>query len=530
MRLNQITLLVESRGFVARRPGDEYVDPSNRSDIATFQGLTLLPESGVEFDTHEEMMAAFAEFEKTADGKIYRINIPNRGMKAAMVVNMDTQRGPEHYVLFTKDIAKLEGKLTNIPAGIIPGHGGYVMNRDVSLSERAGLKPAEVVKNDNPVSPGAVAGLLDVARATAGDQAVNQMQEYLIALAKGDGEGYVIKGGAEFAKLHQKYLGEWASPIALITGQFQPKSQLDQIEDVMLDGDSIATGKIVYNTNTAEALFDSYVKVGTVDIFISSKAAKGGGAAASLKGLYDTVTKEQDRFSPEFWKGEKAKKFKDIVETIMTKSAVDGVLDVAVSEELISSADAAAIKAGIASKTKTFKSSDTIEDLKGDYAANTNHPMYDPAKHALAAVARKLTDKLNSDDYTDIVKQILNHANVVQMYFEAAPKGQDLLCKGFRLVWPPNFDGQIKFNSGKAFSATEVKGRIGFKIGTGAAMIDPPDESLKAPIDDSAARRAEIRAQKAKDTAVGKITGLDQRDVRDVEVPDTVALGRSKKA
>lgn len=522
-------MLVESRGFVARRPGDEYVDPSNRSDIATFQGLTLLPDSGIEFDTHEEMLSAFNNFEQTADGEVYRLNTPIRSMKAAMIVNMDTQRGPEHYVLFTKDIAKLEGKLTNIPAGIVPGHGGYVMNRDVSLSERAGLKPAEVVKNDNPVSPGAVAGLLDTARATAGDQAVNQMQEYLIALAKGDGEGYVIKGGAEFAKLHQKYLGEWASPIALITGQFQPKSQLDQIEDVMLDGDSIATGKIVYNTNAAEALFDSYVKVGAVDIFISSKAARGGGAAASLKGLYDTVTKEQDRFAPEFWKGEKAKKFKDIVESIMTKSAVDGVLDVAMSEELISSADAAAIKAGIASKTKTFKSSDSIEDLKSNYAANTNHPMYDPAKHALAAVARKLTDKLNDDDYTDIVKQILNHANVVQMYFEAVPKGQDLLCKGFKLVWPPNFDGQIKFNSGKAFSATEIKGRIGFKIGSGAAMIDPPDESLKVPIDDSAARRAEIRAQKAKDAAVGKITGLDQRDVRDVEVPDTVALGRGKK-
>ena len=529
MRLNQITLIVESRGFMARRPGDEYVDPSNRSDIATFQGLTLLPESGIEFATHEEMMAAFSEFEKTADGKVYRINVPIRSMKSAMIVNMDTQRGPEHYVLFTKDIARLEGRLTNIPAGIIPGHGGYVMNRDVSLSERAGLKPAEVVKNDNPVSPGAVAGLLDVARATAGDRAVDQMQEYLTALAKGNGDGYVITGGAEYAKLHQKYLGEWASPIALITGQFQPKSQLDQIEDVMLDGDSIATGKIVYNTNASEALFDSFVKVGAVDILISSKAAKGG-AAASLKGLYDTVTKEQDRFSPEFWKGDKAKKFKDIVETIMTKSAVDGVLDVAVSEELISSADAAQIKSSIASKTKQFKTNDAIEDLKGSYAANTNHPQYDPAKHALAAVARKLTDKLNDDDYTDVVKQILNHANVVQMYFEAVPKGQDLLCKGFRLVWPPNFEGQIKFHSGKAFSATEVKGRLGFKIGTGAAMIDPPDESLKAPIDDSAARRAEIKAQKAKDAAVGKVTGFDQRDVRDTEVPDTVALGRSKKA
>jgi hypothetical protein len=529
MRLDQIAMIVESRGFMARRPGDEYVDPTNRSDIATFQGLTLLPDSGIEFETHEELLSAINTFESTATGKVYRLNTPIRSMKSAMIVNMDTQRGVEHYILFTKDLARLEGKLTNIPAGIIPGHGGYVMNRDVSLSERAGLKPAEVIKTDTPVSPSAVAGLLDAARATAGDAPVDQMQEYLTALANGNGDGYVIKGGAEFAKLHQKYLGEWASPIALITGQFEPKSQLAQIEDTMLDGDSITSGKIVFNTNAAEALFDSIVKVGITEILISTKAAKGG-AAASLKGLYTTITNEQDRFDPAFWKDPKTKKFKEVVEAIMTKSAIDGVLDAALIEGVVESSDVTKIKAGLSSKTKQFATSDTIEDMKSEYAANTNHPMYDPAKHALAAVARRLTDKLNDEDYTAVVKQILNHANVVQMYFEAVPKGQDLLCKGFKIVWPPKFEGQIKFHSGKAFSATEIKGRLGFKIGTGAAMIHPPDESLRAPIDDSAKRREEIKAQKAKDAAVGKITGADQRDVRDVEVPDVVALGRGKKS
>jgi hypothetical protein len=530
MRLDQISMIVESRGFIARKPGDEYVDPSNRTDIATFQGLSLLPESGIEFDTHEELLSALAQFEQTVDGKIFKLNAPIRSMKAAMIVNMDTPRGLEHYVLLTKDISKLEGKLTNIPAGVIPGHGGYVMNRDVSLSERAGLKPAEVVKSDNPISPSAVAGLLNVARATAGDTAVNQMQEYLTALAKNNGTGYVIKGGAEFVKLHQKYLGEWASPIALITGQFEPAAQLSQIEDVMLDGASVATGKIVYNTNAAEALFDSSVKIGIVEILISSKAAKGGGAAASLKGIQNAINRENDRFDPKFWKDPKVAKFKNVVNTIMENSAIDGLLKVAAQEDLIPAADIEKIKNGLISKTKQFVTSDAIEDMKSEYAANTNHPQYDPAKHAFAALARRLVNKLNSEDYTAIIRQILNNANVIQMYFDATPKGPDLICKGFKLVWPPQFDGQIKFYSGKFFSATEIKGRLGFKIGTGAAMIEPPDESLKAPIDDSAARRAEIKAQKAKDTAVGKITGADQRDVRDTNVADVVALGRSKKA
>lgn len=522
--------LFESRGFVARRSGDEYVDPTNRSDIATYRGLTLLPAEGLSYETYDEMMSAFSEWKSSADGKVYEINTPIRSMTAAMIVNMDTERGPEHYVLFTKDLNRMEGKLTNIPANVIPGHGGYVMNRDVSTSERSGLKPAEIIKSSSPVNANQVPALLDAARPTAGDAAVDQMQGYLRALISGNGDGYVISGGAANAKLHQKYLGEWASPIAMMTGQFESSSSLEEIQDVMTKGQSIGSAKIAYNTNPGEALFDSSLVVKPYEIMISTKA-KTGGAAASLKGLNDAMTKNSADFPEGFWEDSKAARFKDIVSTIMTKSAIDGVLDVATSEDIINPGDAARIRSGLALVRKVkFEPTPDLSDLMGNYAANSNHPMYDPAKHALASVARALTDKLNDEDFTDIVKQVLNHANVVQMYFHAVAKGQDLVCKGFELVWPPRFVGEIKFHSGKSFSATEIKGRLGFKIGTGAKMVDEPDDSLKVKFSDSQERLAQRAAIKARELAVGKITAPGEKDVRDTSVKDVVALGREKKS
>jgi hypothetical protein len=268
------------------------------------------------------------------------------------------------------------------------------------------------------------------------------------------------------------------------------------------------------------------------EIMISTKA-KTGGAAASLKGLYDTINDKSDKFSPGFWRGAKAKKFKNIITTIMESSAIDGVLDVASTEGLISAVDKNRILSGLAAerdRSAVFKPTRVLSDYMSQYGANTNHPSYSAAKHALASVARQLTDKLNDEDYTDIVKQILNHANIVQMYFNAIPKGEDLICKGFTLVWPPQFDGKIHFYSGKVFSATEIKGRLGFKIGKGAQLVDDPDDSLRAPTGDIARARAARAAEKAADVAVGKITKKGERDVRDPTVKDVTALGRTKKS
>lgn len=520
--------LAESRGFAARKSGDSFVDPTNKDDTATFEGIDLLPEDQPSFATHSDFADAYAAWKTNAEqtSSVYEINSPISVIRAAMIVNMDTPRGSEKFVLFAKDMKNPEGKLTSIPPHVIPNHGGYVLNRQTSLSERAGLKPSDLLSGSKMVRPKEVSALLNPAKATAGDAAVEQMQSYLDALAKKQGKDFRIVGGAEYASLHQKYLGEWAAPIALITGQFDPLSQLPDLEDSMLEGKSVKNGKIVYNTNPTEALFDSSVVVDSMEIAISSKAHKGGGAAASLKGLSDTIENKADEFGAKFWTEPRHQKFKHIVETIMGKSAVDGVLELAVAENIMPRSDMPKIQKSIRDRTTEDLTVKT-QRLMADYAANENHPQYNQGRHALASVARALCNKLNAEDYTDVAKAILNKSNVVQMMFVTGKSGSDLIAKGFELIWPPQFDGSILFYSGKNFMATETKGKLGFKIKKGGGRdVEEPDESLSAP---SLTKTQLAAAKKQAEKAVGKIVEPGRRDQRDPTVKDEIALGRAKK-
>jgi hypothetical protein len=245
--------------------------------------------------------------------------------------------------------------------------------------------------------------------------------------------------------------------------------------------------------------------------------------------LYDALTKNRDKFPAEFWKDPKVEKFNKVVNTIMQQRSIDGLLAVAQFENIVNAAEAQAIASSIDSGKRDYVPDEKLIDYMSSYAANTRHPQYDPAKHALAAVARQVVNKLNDEDYTDVIRQILNHANMVQMYFKTKVRGADLVCEGFDLVWPPQFKGTIAFYSGKFFSATEIKGRLGFKIGQGAKMTDEPDASLTTKVDPAITKKIAKAAERKQQQAVGRIVDPDERDARDPRIPDTVALGRAKK-
>ena len=522
-------MLTESRGFAARQVGDSFVDPQNPGDTATFEGLEFLPAKEPAYADHDVFLKAYKTWRTRNQTKstIYEINNVRTVSKAAMVVRMQSERGTELFVLFTVDNANPEGKLTSIPAHVVSDtHGGYVLNRQTSLSERAGVKPSDVLASRKQYKPTQVAELLDAARPTAGDQVVDQMQSYLSALANKKGANFVIKDGAQYASLHQKYLGEWAAPIALITGAFDPKHQITQIQDNMLDGEPVRLGKIEYNLSPTAALFDSSVVVKGMHVHISSKAHKGGGAAASLKSMYDTIHKNLDKFDPNFWRTKKHKEFRQIVEEINQKSAPEGVLSLAVSQGIIPASEPDKILRLIQDSGAKVTLQRPVKTLMASYAANEQHPQYNPGKHAVAAIAKKLSDELNSVDYTNVAKTILSMSNVVQMSFVTGVSGKDLVAKGFHLIWPPEFDGKVYFYSAKNFSATEIKGKLGFKISV-TRVTEEPDPSLQVP----SLTAQQKKAQKTQaERAVGKIVRKGERDVRDVKVPDQIALGRAKKS
>lgn len=467
--------IFESRGFAGRKDGDEYVNPEDPEDILIFRKLHLLPDNDIAYESMEELEVATKAFVEhyqadTTRTSTYRyLNKANTGTKAAMVVEMDDPKDNSRrfFFYFTKNLATTSGKLTSIPGDA--DNPAYVLNTKASASERIKIKPSDLVKSPAPKDINSISMLLDPEKNPDVDpEALGQMQEIIDAFASGRAKGTVIKNGKKFQSLHNKYTGEWAAPIALITGQYQPDILKSAMEADLLGGQKFIKGKVSFNSNQTQTLFDSIVVVGKDNVFISSKA-KGGGAAASLKGLYDTLIDPNKRakFDPKFWEDAKVQKFERIVKAIMEAPSIEGMLAVALIEKIIDKADASAIAKGWhdeRNRTAKFQPTARLKELMAPYNANQQHPSYSPTKHALAGVSRALTKKLNAEDFTPVVKEILNHAAVVQMYFNFGTKGDDIVLDDFKLVWPPVYEGTIEFFADKAFSATEIKGRLGFSI------------------------------------------------------------------
>ena len=65
---------------------------------------------------------------------------------------------------------------------------------------------------------------------------------------------------------------------------------------------------------------------------------------------------------------------------------------------------------------------------------------------------------------TDAVKDIMNFSTIIQVYAGASKAGEDLKLNSFKMIWPPNFSGQVVIDTAKNFTATEIRGKIGFKF------------------------------------------------------------------
>jgi hypothetical protein len=63
-------------------------------------------------------------------------------------------------------------------------------------------------------------------------------------------------------------------------------------------------------------------------------------------------------------------------------------------------------------------------------------------------------------------KAIINKASLVQVYMQTKIRNKkDLDILGMQVVWPPVFSGKVIFTAQKTFTGSEVRGRLGFKIG-----------------------------------------------------------------
>lgn len=465
----QFKQLTESVGFPNRKSGDEFYNPKQENDKVTFQELILWPDGAVQYDTPEQRDEALQRFQEQVQGKIFILNKPNNGMLGLYIVHMiNVSSEDEYYIKYVKSVANTAGILNSIPANIKgTGHGGYKFGSVSARKEAYAIKPSDIFTSEAPMSPDAIAGAIAAAQGIPEDLKA-QMTNYLMALAKGN-KNVIIQDGHKYKTVHENYTGEFAAPIAVITGQVTPEGSRLKAEQVLLGGERFANCKIVFPTSATEKLIDSkLVAPNGRTVGISSKAKSSGGAAASLAGLWDTI--QQKRDDQDFQKVmSDYTGFIRLVETVVTMSAEAGLIQVCLESSLIDQQDASTLAEGIkkakaGSKSTLEELTPRLQNLVSSYGADTDNPRYNIIYHATAALSRQLSIKLDDLNPTQAVKELLNFSTMTQVYAGTSKTGEDIKMDTFKFVWPPQYEGKVVIDTAKNFTATEIRGKIGFKF------------------------------------------------------------------
>lgn len=300
-----------------------------------------------------------------------------------------------------------------------------------------------------------------------------EVQDQVVQLLTNVYSGYdtPVANAAAYTGSYEVDLGETAAPIALLTGHFVSGSYREVNEQLLKplgsSWNSIKT--IAYPLAGNETLVDSYLNINEdTHIGISSKNSTGG-AAASITSLSSAIDKNPERYEDMVDKP-KYKYLFNVLKLLREKSAEDGPLDLAVIYRIITKEEREEIKKSIKDPNldKRYISKGLKSLLKNPiFKPVLTNPNYTVGYHLLSTVAMLVVEHLNKkiNLVTEFFKEILSRSNMIQVKTYMNKSGDGANFSNFNVIWPPIFEGQVKFFAQKAYSASaKPNGKICFKI------------------------------------------------------------------
>lgn len=360
------------------------------------------------------------------------------------------------------------------------GFSSSVASRDTDSGKnvsqvraKMNLKPSTVVNSDKNMT---VQEVVSQVESTMSENTTlpNDVKKQITQLVNNVSSGFTtpVRGAAEYSSAYEIDLGETVAPIAVLTGHFVSGSYQEAENQLLKAIDPTWTWKKIKNIRYPiagnEALVDSFLNMGNnVSIGISSKDKKGG-AAAGITGIMATVEKYPERFA-DMINQPKYKSLFRVMTLLKQKTAVEGPLDLAVIYKIITPDEKVEIKSAISDPHRTKKQLSPklrkfIEDQS--YKPNVNS-QYTIGYHLLAMTTRYVTNHLNknSNVVTAFFKEILSRSNLIQVKTSMKKTGKDATFTNFEVVWPPVFEGTIKFYCDLRYNASSSpNGKMGFKI------------------------------------------------------------------
>lgn len=290
----------------------------------------------------------------------------------------------------------------------------------------------------------------------------------------------------DYDRNYEVQAGEIAAPHALqsnqlVIGNYQEaeKELLDMLKPGLKWNNMI---NVDFPADEAEELIDSYlVSADGIRVGISSKDG-GGGAKASAVSIANTLEENRSRIQkmhPNFLKDPKNKEYFAYMDIIKQPGVKNQIYKLAAQVKLITTGESDKLIALLAKGGVDLNNAQLIIDIVGDkfYAACMDPATYKPRDmnstryrvlyHFSAGLAKLTAAKMNADveSLDRFFRTILESSNMVQVKAKFKMQGDDQgSFTQFNVIYPPVFDGTIRFHPFKKTAATHEPAAFAFEI------------------------------------------------------------------
>ena len=489
----------ESQGGIFRRAqeveqGSEirFKNAENNQEIR-LQTAEVFPQAG-EYKTYEELdqqVSAFlAMFEVTPENVQYS-GSPEKSRAALVSIWTDVETGnPLAFIKLAKKKGEGVAPIKQTNADFKKDFGYGAQNKTAQRAT-VKLKPTDILQADAWLS---VDGVINSVKSVVENRSdldpefkagISTMLENVAAK-----NNQPVPGMAQYESSLEIDLGETAAPIALITGNFV-SGDYQKAEEYLLAPLELSwkdLTEIKFPSAGNEHIYDSYIKLSETNRLKISSKDKKGGAAASITGLVAEVTTNPEKFEDVF-QNKKFVEIFDILKIIANpenrywtrkNKGINGPLILGVDNfQLITDEEAQIIVKLIQTKNKIPAPmaakrgiiSQTLLDLTTAKGAKYEDPSYNLGCHLLAALAKNIANKVNSDPSTGhLFRALLERSNMIQIKTTVKTTKLNNQADGaaftnFTVVYPPIFTGQFLMEADNNYMATRLPiGPLSFKI------------------------------------------------------------------
>lgn len=478
-------VLFEGRGIAARETivddGAGSIFTNDKGESIELYSMIYFPEEGkYEDDDKKEVedpvkgrdkaIAAVAEWLESSNIKPQNFKMVNAPAKAAALSIWKDDKG--QLLAFGRYATQIRTGALGIkwPNTHFANETGYSSEDVATKSENIALKPSDLFTNKPMTVPQMLTVINNLPKTLPKD--IREIVPAMLNAVARNEETYV-PGANEHRAVIEKYVGEYAASIAVLTGNFISGNYEDAERDILapqgVDWSDMTLAQ--FPTSTTQALVDSYAlsKDQAARVAISSKAG-GGGASASLASVARILDDKSTKFKRGFLK--KNENLIHGINLLAKNSSVEGVYKVAKLYKILSDHDIKVINY----LTKSFDKDEKVLTGRLKKLAKTYpskeflektliHPNYNLGYRLLAAAARKIADQLNDLNPTELFRAVLAQSSMIQVYAKTQKRGDSLAFVNFRVVFPATFTGTIIFDAQTNFFSTQPpKGRISFKL------------------------------------------------------------------